>query len=88
MSDTVSKENCNDRHEAIKDKFERHEAWLGEHEQKIDRLDRSDAANTQAITNLAGSIKAQTKAIWGLVVIVATGLVGFFFYAVEKGIFK
>lgn len=72
---------CNERHKKI-DKI------LDEHDQKLDRLDRSDASNTQAINGLSKSIAAQTKAIWGLVSIAATALIGFFFYAVEKGLFK
>ena len=84
MSETVSKENCNERHLRVDKELERHEERLGDHEQKIDRLDRSDAANTQAITGLTKSIAAQTKAIWGLVSIAATALIGFFFYVVQK----
>ncbi len=72
---------CNERHKKI-DKI------LEEHDQKLDRLDRSDATNTQAINDLTRSISGQTKAIWGLVSIATTALIGFFFYAVEKGLFK
>lgn len=79
-------EVCNEKHKSIDEKFERHEKWLGEHEGKIDKLDRSDATNTEAISNLCGQIGGQTKAIWGLVGIVATSLVGFFFYVVETGL--
>lgn len=79
---------CNERHKAIEEKFGRHEKWLGEHEVKIDRLDRSDATNTQAINDLCKRIAGQTKAIWGLVSMVAAALIGFFFAVVQNGLFK
>lgn len=79
---------CEEKHKRVDERLNHHESWLGEHEEKIDRLDRSDAAKTEAIDNLCKQIGGQTKAIWGLVSIVATGLIGFFFYAVEKGLFK
>jgi len=79
---------CNEKHKRIDERLDHHDKWLGEHEEKIDRLDRSDAKNTNAIENLCSQLAGQTKAIWGLVSMVAAALISFFFYAVQQGIFK
>ena len=77
-------ELCNEKHKAIDEKFDRHEVWLSDHEKKIDRLDRSDATNTTAIENLCKQIGSQTKAIWGLVTVIMTTLLGFFIWYVQN----
>jgi hypothetical protein len=80
----VSKENCIERHKSIDDKIMRHERWLGEHETKIDTLVKSDAVNSTEIKNLCKSIGSQTKAIWGLVSLIAATLLGFFIWYVQS----
>lgn len=79
---------CELTHKLVDEKIIRHEKWLGEHEQKLDKLDRSDATNTNEIKNLCGQLSSQTKAIWGLVSMVAAALLGFFFYAIQTKILK
>lgn len=81
-------ELCEQKHESIEEKFIRHEKRLDEHEVKIDNLEKSDAINSTEIKNLCSQIGSQTKAIWGLVLMVGTSLVGFFFYAIQQHIFK
>lgn len=75
---------CKERHKAIDTELTRHSNWLNEHEKKIDRLDRSDAANTTALENLCKQIGGQTKAIWGLVSAVLMMLLGFFVWYVQN----
>lgn len=84
MSDSFSKELCEKEHGQIRDKLSHHERWLGEHEKKIDRLDRSDATNTRVIDDLCKQIASQTKAIWGLVSAVGLSLLGFFIWYVQS----
>ena len=74
---------CNEKHRAIDTELKRHTAWLGEHEKKIDHLERSDAVNTTQIENLTAAIGSQTKAIWGLVGTVLVTLLGFFVWYVQ-----
>ena len=88
MTDEFHKALCDSKHDAIKDRLDHHHKWLAEHEEKIDQLDRSDAKNTQAIDNLCEQMSGLTKAIWGLVSIVATALVGFFMLAAQRGLIK
>lgn len=88
MGEVVSRELCDKEHKRVNERLDHHERWLGEHEGKIDKLDRSDAKNATEIANLANSLRGQTKAIWGLVSMVAASLLGFFFYIIERGVFK
>lgn len=78
---------CDSKHKSIEDQLDHHERWLGEHENKIDELKTSDATNTNEIKNLCRQMSSLTKAIWGLVVMVGTSLLGFFFFAVQTHIF-
>jgi hypothetical protein len=90
MSENVSvnEKVCNKEHERIDGILKHHENWLGEHETKIDGLSKESTKNSSDINNLCKQMSGLTKSIWGLVIMVATALLGFFIYAVEKGIFK
>ena len=74
-----NEEICNDKHDVIAERYERHEKWLGEHEVKIDGLCRDNVENTNEIKHLCKQLRSQTSAIWGLVTVVLTALIGFFF---------
>lgn len=71
-------EACTEKHKRVDDELYRHSKWLGEHEKKIDTLEKSDASNTTQIDNLTKAIGSQTKAIWGLVTAVLLMLLGYF----------
>jgi hypothetical protein len=78
------KDLCTEKHRALDDKIARHEKWIGEHETKIDHLERSDAANTTQIDNLTKAIGSQTKAIWGLVSSIVVMLAGFLLWYIQS----
>ncbi|MGI5971187.1 MAG: hypothetical protein ACOX7P_05630 [Oscillospiraceae bacterium] len=75
---------CEERHKAVDGKILEHSKRLDEQGRKIDVLERSDAANTTQIENLTRAITNQTKAIWGLVLAVASTLAGFFIWYVQS----
>lgn len=75
---------CNKEHARVNEKLNHHEGWLKEHEGKIDRLEKSDATNTNEIKNLCRQISSQTKAIWGLVSAILMVLIGFFVWYVQQ----
>jgi hypothetical protein len=85
-------ELCTEKHRRVDERLDHHDSWLEEHEDKIDRLDRSDATNTASINNLCIKISdlvTTLKWLIGFVVAPLTaGLVGLFFYALQKGLFK
>ncbi|MDD5016553.1 MAG: hypothetical protein PHO15_00460 [Eubacteriales bacterium] len=75
---------CQEKHRRIDDELSRQNSWIGDHERKIDCLQRSDASNTTQIANLTKAIGSQTKAIWGLVTSVGLLLLGFFIWYVQQ----
>lgn len=84
MADVYVKEVCTKQHDRVDERLEHHERWLGEHEKKIDTLEKSDATNTNEIKNLCMQIGSQTKAIWGLVSAILLVLIGFFVWYVQN----
>lgn len=85
MSDIYVKADvCDKVHKRVDERLDHHEHWLGEHEVKIDRLEKSDATNTNEIKNLCNRIGSQTTAIWGLVCAIVSVLVGFFVWYVQN----
>lgn len=74
-------EICKERHERIDER-------LFDHDKKIDRLTRNDATNTAQISNLCNQIGGQTKALWGLSTSIVGALIGFFFYAIQSNLFN
>jgi predicted DNA-binding protein YlxM (UPF0122 family) len=72
---------CAEKHKAVDEKIKHHESWLGEHEKKLDTLEKSDATNTTQISNLVKAMSSQTKAIWGLIASILVMLIG---YVIEK----
>lgn len=75
---------CSEKHKRVDERLNHHEKWLGDHEGKIDRLDRSDATNTEAIGSLCKQLGSQTNAIWGLVSTIAVSLFGFFVWYIQS----
>lgn len=96
MPPGINPDVCAEKHKALEKEIssmkDHHKKWLNEHEEKIDRLDRSDAANTTSINNLCTKISdlvTTLKWLIGFVVApLAGGLIGLFFYALQKGLFK
>ena len=73
--------------ELLKEKLETHEKRINNHADRLDKLGIHEAARDVKIDNLCDKLEKQTRSIYGLIGIVATALVGFFFYAVQQGIF-
>jgi hypothetical protein len=68
---------CTERHVRI-------DARLGEHDTKLDALEKSDVRNTTKIDNLCDKLANLTRAIWVFVSVVFTALVGFFIWFVQQ----
>ena len=73
--------------ELLKEKLETHEKRINNHADRLDKLEIHEAARDVKIDNLCDKLEKQTRSIYGLIGIVATARVGFFFYAVQQGIF-
>lgn len=71
----------------MKEKLETHEKRINNHADRLDKLEIHEAARDVKIDNLCDKLEKQTRSIYGLIAIVATALVSFFFYAIQQGIF-
>lgn len=69
--------------ELILHKLETHERRLNDHSKRIDELERNRAANDVKIDNLCEKLESQTKSINWLIGLMATSLLGFFFYVIQ-----
>lgn len=65
-----------------------HERRLNEHSKEIDELKEGRAASDVKMDNLCERLEAQTKSINWLIGLIATSLLGFFFYAIQTNLFK
>jgi len=74
--------------ELIKDKLEVYNTRLNNHSKRIDELEKGRAATDVKMENLCEKLEAQTKSINWLIGVMASGLLGFFFYAIQSNIFK
>lgn len=68
--------------------IETHEKRINNHSERIDKLEQNQVEFKVQIQNLVKSIESLTSTLkWGLG-FVASGFVGFFFYAVQNNLFK
>ena len=74
----IDEKLCSERHKRIDER-------LGDCEESIEVLTKSDAVNSTEIKNLCKNISSLTGAIWGLVLTVITSLAGFFIWFVQSG---
>jgi len=74
--------------ELIEHKLKIHEERINNHSGRIDELEKGRAATDVKMDNLCEKLEAQTKSINWLIGLMASGLLGFFFYAVQRNIFK
>lgn len=73
--------------EVVRDRIETHERRINNHADRIDKLELHEAARDVKIDNLCEKLEKQTKSINGLIGAVVSSLVGFFFYAIQQGLF-
>ncbi len=69
-------------------KIEVHEKRINNHSERIDELEKGRAATDVKMDNLCEKLEAQTKSMNWLIGLMATSLLGFFFYAIQNNIFK
>jgi len=82
------KSRCNMNDELRDHKIEVHEKRINNHSERIDELEKGRAATDVKMDNLCEKLEAQTKSINWLIGLMATSLLGFFFYEIQRNIFK
>lgn len=72
----------------IKHQIEVHDKRINNHSERIDELEKGRAATDVKMDNLCEKLEAQTKSINWLIGLMATSMLGFFFYAIQTNLFK
>jgi chromosome segregation ATPase len=80
-------EVCQERHKRIDEKLDIHDKRLNSHSEEIDRLNVSDARNTNEITNLCKQIGDLVTTLRWLIGLLVTTLGGFFIWAIQSKLF-
>lgn len=84
---SYNKDLCVERHENITKKDDEQDRRLDGHDVLLENLQIKEGIHQTQINQLVLSIDNLVKIIKWLIGISATGLVGFFFYAIEQKIF-
>ena len=71
--------------ELITDKINTHERRINNHADRLDKLELHEAARDVKIDNLCEKLEKQTRSIYGLIGMVGTALVSFFFLCGSAG---
>lgn len=74
--------------ELIEKQLKTTEDRLNDHSERLRGLEMGIAVTDAKVKSLCESLEKQTKSINALVGIFSTALVGFFFYAIQTGLFK
>ncbi len=74
--------------EFIRHRLDVQDLRLNDHAKRLDQIEVVQAEANTMIKNLCKKIEDQTKAIYWLIGLGATSLVGFFFYVIQQNIFK
>lgn len=69
--------------ELINDKLKTHENRLNDHSERIKVLEQSNIELKIEIKNLCEALRESNSIMRIFIVLVGTGLIGFFFYAIE-----
>ncbi|RXI57402.1 hemolysin XhlA family protein [Clostridium tetani] len=74
--------------ELIIHQIEIHEKRINNHAERLDKIEQTQSEFKVEIKNLCDSIKTLTNTMRWFIGIWVTSLLGFFFYAIQNGIFK
>lgn len=74
--------------ELIEHQVEVHEKRINNHSERIDKLEQEGVALKAEIKNLCENLKQLTSVMKWFIGLLIGSFIGFFFYAVQQGIFK
>ena len=64
-----------------------HETRINDHVERLDKLELQSGRLEERIVALCDKLESQTKALNWLIGLAATGLIGFFMYALQNSVF-
>jgi hypothetical protein len=78
---------CKEKHKRVDERLDIQDKRLNSHSEEIDRLSKSDARNTNEITNLCKQIGDLVTTLRWLIGLLVTTLGGFFIWAIQSQLF-
>jgi len=85
---SLEQELCIEKHKQIDERFNVSERRISKHSEKIDELSEDSREYKVQIQNLCKLLEDLTQTIKWFMGLIATALLGFFFYAVQQGLLK
>ena len=79
---------CKERHKRVDEKIEVHERRLNDHSGRLDKLEQYQSRTETKIENLCEQIQGLVTTMRWFIGLLVGSFVGFFFYAVQSGLFK
>lgn len=79
---------CKQRCKAVDEKLELHDKRLNNHADRLDKLEQNNVENRNDIKHLCEEIKNLVTTMKWFMGLLMGSFIAFFFYAVEKGLFK
>ena len=84
----MNDEACLERHKRIEEKLDVHESRLNSHGGRLDKIEQDNRELKIEIKNLCENLKSLTNIMKWFVMTLGGSLVGFFFYAIQNGLFR
>ena len=79
---------CDERHNRINEKLELHERRLNNHSERLDRIELASGRLEERLNSLIVQLENLNKTMKWFMGLLLGGIVSFFFYAVQQGLFK
>ena len=79
---------CTERHKRIDERLDTQDRRINNHSERIDDLEKYQSRTEAKIENLCEQIQGLVTTIRWAMGLFAGALVSFFFYAIQRGIFK
>lgn len=83
-----SKIICEERHKRLDEKIAIHERRLNNHSERLDKIELASGRLEERLNNLITQLENLNKTMKWFIGLLVGSFVGFFFYAVQKGLFK
>lgn len=80
-------ELCKVMHERVDEKFKLDETRLNDHSKRIDILEQSQIRNEEGLKGLVKELSGLNTTLRWFIGVMVGSLAGFFFYAVQQGVF-
>lgn len=84
----MEKSVCDERHRQIDYRLDVTEKRLDDHGERLDRIELSNGRLEERLNNLITQLEQLNKTMKWFIGLLVGSFVGFFFYAVQKGLFK